>query len=197
MTLAASLRVGAGLMSSALLWVGFGLAAGLFAAVSLPTLTGHRSFTILSGSMEPAISTGDVIVTRPMSPLAINVGDIVTFRDPSNDTRLVTHRVRRVEIGGGVAKFETKGDANNTAERWSVLADGQVGLVTYRVPKLGYVLEWLTRRWPRALILTLPALILGIVALVDIWRPSEHRARARVRTQASRCCHWSRRARAS
>ncbi|HVI35072.1 MAG TPA: S26 family signal peptidase, partial [Gaiellales bacterium] len=51
------------------LWIGLGLLFGtLFAAVA-PQLGGFRSFTVRSGSMTPAIETGDVVITRSISPL--------------------------------------------------------------------------------------------------------------------------------
>jgi len=47
---------------------------------------------VRSGSMEPEISTGDLVVTKPVSTDEIKVGDIITFSSPSNK-RITTHRV--------------------------------------------------------------------------------------------------------
>ena len=54
---------------------------------------------VRSGSMSPAIETGDVVVTEPLSPLSARVGDIVTFRDPEGGGKLFSHRVQAVTAG--------------------------------------------------------------------------------------------------
>lgn len=78
------------------LWAAFGLVAGLLLALTLPRLFGMPVLVVLSGSMEPALATGDVVIESRISPLDAKVGDIVTFRDPERPERLITHRVRSV-----------------------------------------------------------------------------------------------------
>jgi signal peptidase I len=150
-------------------WLLLGLAAGLVVALLWSVPFGGRALTVLSGSMAPAIETGDVVVTRAVSPADVRLGDVITFRDPADDERLVTHRVKQIRIGGGEARFVTKGDANNTSERWSIPADGTVGLVTYRLPRLGYLLVWLGHPFAKLLLLVVPALLLGAYELRRLW----------------------------
>ena len=152
-------------------WVAAGFASGLFAAVALPVVVGGRSFVVMSGSMEPAIHTGDVVVTFPIRPTKARVGDVVTFRDPADPERLITHRVRRVQPQGSTVIIETKGDANNTGERWHIPAKGSIGRVTHRVWRLGYVLHAAGSPHGRLLMVGGPALALCGMALVRIWRP--------------------------
>ncbi|HYH28222.1 MAG TPA: signal peptidase I, partial [Actinomycetota bacterium] len=125
----------------------------------------------MSGSMEPAIRTGDLIVEERVSPLEVRVGDVVTFQDPSDPSRLVTHRVRRVEADGKAVNVTTRGDANTASESWSAPVDGRVGRVLYRIPGLGYVVHWTSTRAGRIALLVLPALLLGGLLLRQIWRP--------------------------
>ena len=68
--------------------------------------------------MEPALRTGDVSVVRSIAPLDARPGDIVTFRDPDNADRLITHRVRAMHVQGDAVVFRTRGDANNVSEHW-------------------------------------------------------------------------------
>jgi signal peptidase len=148
-----------------------GLAAGLvIASVALYPL-GYRPFTVLSGSMSPAIEAGDVVVDSSISPLDAHVGDVVTFPDPQNRSRLITHRLRRVRARGGTVEMVTKGDSNNTSERWSVPAHGRIGRVEYRVPMVGYALAWVSGKHGKLLLIALPAFLLGAYELVRIWRP--------------------------
>jgi len=154
------------------LWVGLGLLFGTLLAAVAPQLAGFRSFTVRSGSMTPAIETGDVVVTKPISPLAARVGDVVTFVDPEGTGRLFSHRVQSVRPVGDSVAFVTRGDANTSVERWRVPADGSVGRVAYRIPKIGYGLSWIDGGPARLALIAIPALLLLWAALVRIWRPA-------------------------
>jgi len=57
----------------------------------VPDFMGYKPFIVLSGSMEPTISTGDLVLTKEVAPEQINIGDIITFRVEGNT--MVTHRV--------------------------------------------------------------------------------------------------------
>jgi signal peptidase I len=162
-------------------YAAFGFAVGIAAIVSLPGLIGYQSFTILSGSMEPAIGTGDVILVRSISPLEAEIGDVVTFRSPDEPAKIISHRVRSMQVGDGVVRFVTRGDANTGVERWQVPAKGRIGQVAVHVPKLGYVTNRIGSRFGKLAFLVLPALVLLVSELLRIWRPKsegENRAPA-------------------
>lgn len=146
------------------------LAAGAFAlVVAGAVLTGHRALVVRSGSMEPAIRTGDLVLVRSVSPGAVEAGDIVTFRDATRDQELVTHRVVRVRSEGAAFGFVTKGDVNTGVERWSVDAGGTIGEVAFRIPAAGYVLSWLGMPYVRVGLMGIAVLVLLTVALRKIW----------------------------
>jgi len=147
-----------------------GVAAALALAFVASTVLGYQHFTVMSGSMEPTISTGDVVVDRRISPLAARVGDVVTFPDPGGTGRLISHRVQSVHVGDGTVYFETKGDANNDVQKWTAPADGSIGRVVADVPKIGYLLFWLSGRWGRLGFVVLPLLLLGGYELRAILR---------------------------
>ena len=149
--------------------IGFG--AGMLVAAAAPMAFGMRSFTVLSGSMEPALDTGDMVVDNQISPRDARPGDVVTFKDPQGQKRMITHRLRSVSIEGNTARMTTKGDANDSAETWTVPADGKIGRVAYRLPKLGYALSITHGRNGKLLFVVLPALLFGVLELVRIWRP--------------------------
>jgi signal peptidase len=151
--------------------VAAGLAVGLLLATGLSLATGYHTFSVLSGSMEPTIHTGDAVVDEPISPLEARVGDIVTFKDPSRGGELVTHRLRSVRPNGGTVTMITKGDANTAVERWTVPANGSIGRVAYRLPDAGRAIATIRGRFGRLLLIALPALLLGLWELSRIWRP--------------------------
>jgi signal peptidase len=158
-------------MRIALLWTVFGLWAGLAMSITLPHLFGNRSLTVLSGSMEPTISTGDMVVVAPMTAMEAHVGDVVSFADPQNPEILITHRIRDIDVLAEQVRFVTKGDANSGTEEWYLDRDGTMGRVTFRVWKLGYVLFWLGSFYGRLALVVAPALLLGAYEIFRIWRP--------------------------
>ena len=158
---------------SFLLWTVAGLAAGVALAMLVPLAFHGRPLTVMSGSMEPAINTGDVVVAREIAPLDARRGDVVTFRDPERGGLLVTHRVRSMSRSGDKVVFVTKGDANNSSERWRVGTNDKISRTMYRIPALGRVLAFShTRQGILALVL-LPLLLLGSLELMSIWRSDD------------------------
>ena len=83
-----------------------------------PSVFGYSIHRIISGSMEPELMIGDVIVGKDVSdPSEINVGDIITFKgDERFENQKVTHRVlvAPYDDGRGNTVIVTKGDANTT-----------------------------------------------------------------------------------
>ena len=153
------------------LWVGLGLLFGTLLAAVAPQLAGFRSFTVRSGSMTPAIETGDVVVTKPIAPMSARVGDVVTFVDPEGTGKLFSHRVQSVRAVGDDVAFVTRGDANPSTEHGRVPASGSVGKVAYRIPKIGYALSYIDSGPARLALVAIPALLLLWAAMVRIWRP--------------------------
>ena len=166
-------------------WVVLGTFGGLLLAVGIPNLFHAKSLTVMSGSMEPTIGTGDVVVAQQISPMDARVGDIVSFRDPLEHDRVITHRVRVIHVIKDKVEFVTKGDANTNTEHWAVPEDGTIGRVAFHVPRLGYFMVWIHSTFGLLLLIVLPTLILGATELWNIWRPrGAHEPGAHRRTAA-------------
>ena len=150
-----------------------GVGLGTFGVIVAPSLVGGRSLTVMSGSMEPALRVGDIVINSKVSPADVRVGDIVTFSDPEGTGKLITHRVRRVRIADGTAHMVTKGDKTNSVERWDVPARGSFGRVEFRVPLLGFLVFWLHGPLARLGLIVVPALLLAGFELWRIWRPQQ------------------------
>jgi signal peptidase len=151
-------------------WLPLGAAAGLIVALALPFAGGGRPYTVMSGSMEPAIDTGDVVITRFIRPAEARLGDVVTFDDPHHPGRLITHRVRAMRYRGDQIRFVTRGDANSAVERWSVPEGGQIARVAYRIPNVGRVESAAESAGLRLALVVVPALLLGAWLIRLIWR---------------------------
>ena len=57
--------------------------AVLGALVVAPRLTGSTAYTVLTGSMQPGLPPGTLIVSRPASPSELRAGDVITFQPVS------------------------------------------------------------------------------------------------------------------
>ena len=160
-------------LGSFLLWTLTGLGAGLALALLIPLAFHGRPLMVMSGSMEPAIHTGDVVVARQVEPLDARPGDIVTFRDPKRGGLLVTHRVRSMRREGDKVQFVTKGDANNSSERWRVGIDERISRTLFRLPALGRVFAFGHTRTGLLALVLLPLLLLATLEIASIWRSDD------------------------
>jgi signal peptidase len=128
--------------------LGLGLSAGLFAVVLglavvlivVPKAAGATPLTVLTGSMEPRLPPGTLIVVAPTPVDEIRLGDVVTYQIESGRPEVISHRVTEIvsSSDGGTA-FVTKGDANSEPDAALVLPEQVRGTLWYSVPWLGFV----------------------------------------------------------
>lgn len=160
-----------------LLRAALGFAIAIALATTVPALFGYQALTTLSGSMEPAIGTGDIVVVAKIRPLEARVGDVVTFKSPHDPGKVITHRIVAMNATGNGVRFRTQGDANSGGERWAIPESGTIGRVEYRIPKLGYVANRLGSRFGRFAFIVIPAVLLALSELRRIWRPAPNDGR--------------------
>jgi signal peptidase I len=110
-----------------------GTAASLLLAV-VPAF-GNTALIVRSGSMEPDIGVGDLVVTRPVP--SYKVGDVIAFRSAASDAVVVTHRIVGVTDEG----FVTKGDANEEVDEALVTLERVLGRQLVTMPYVGRVLS--------------------------------------------------------
>jgi len=122
-------------------WLSWGiliLAVGLLGFVMQASHSGWEFNAVLSGSMEPVLHVGGLIVTRPVDAAELRVGDIISFKVPGGDTP-VCHRIVEVRSEGGVLSFITKGDANDSLDPNPVLAEAVKGKEIFYLSYVGYL----------------------------------------------------------
>ena len=168
---AAGIRRAAGIAVTVVAWALGLLAVGMVLAVAVPLAFGQRPLQVLSGSMEPTLSTRDVAVVGRIEPAEARVGDVITFQAP--DGRVITHRVRGIRPGRDRIAFVTRGDANNLSERWTIDRDGQLSRLSYRIPYAGTLVRAVNSPPGRLLLVTIPLLLLGGLELRRIWRADD------------------------
>jgi signal peptidase len=160
-----------------------GLLGGLAVLASIAYfalfLAGYKAVAVYSGSMEPELSVGSLAFVQSVSTEQVAVGDVITFADPYQPGRLVTHRV--VEIAerpeGGLA-YRTKGDANLQRDPWTIALEDQGSRVAFDVPYAGYALWYAKTREARTGLILLVAGLVLVGLLRAIWRETDEPAEA-------------------
>lgn len=98
---------------------------------SLPMPLGFGLTVVLSGSMEPELSVGDLLVVAEAD--VYQVGDVIVYQSGGSG---VVHRI--MDINGET--IVTKGDANNTSD--APITSSQIkGVVICAVPMVGYLVD--------------------------------------------------------
>jgi signal peptidase len=153
------------------------IALGLIAISIGPRFLSYQALVVRSGSMSPTIPTGSVVFYRKVNATKVKVGDVIVFDKPGQQNEKVTHRVFKISNGPTGRFFTTKGDANGAPDDWRVPAVGAGWVASFHVPTLGYILADLQSTTARLLLLVIPAFLLGVITLWEIWREREPRGR--------------------
>lgn len=133
-----------------------------------PKLLNRHLLVVRSGSMEPALRTGALAITRPVSASDIaqlSPGTVVVYRSLADPEMLIMHRiVARTENSRGEVQFVTKGDANVVED--SLLLDSSriVGTLSFSLSHAGYMVAALEQG--QLLRLVLLAFVLVSIAVV-------------------------------
>lgn len=94
---------------------------------------GYKLFTVSSGSMEPTLKIGDIIIVKDYAKESIKVNDIITFKENEN---FITHRIIEIDKG----KYKTKGDNNNSADVRLIDYSEIQGRLVGKIPKIGLLI---------------------------------------------------------
>lgn len=132
----------------------------------LPRVFGYSNAVVLSGSMEPTFSAGDMLIFKEQENYTTN--DIIIFMQ---DDYYITHRI----IDTNQDCFITKGDANNSQDANEVRNQDICGKLVLIIPKIGKILSFL--KSPAGILV----LIVFGMALIEIPRAIDDR-RKRVET---------------
>jgi signal peptidase len=134
---------------------------------SLFSFTGMiKARIVLTGSMAPAIHTGDVIITTPVSRKNPVIGDVIAYqakRFNGDSVAVFSHRI----VGGDIESgFIVKGDANKTPDTQRPARGDILGVVIFVIPYIGNLLT------PKALFLLVPC-IFGFWLILDAMKNVE------------------------
>jgi len=154
------------LWTLAVMGVGCGVVWGATAIGVLQPLV------VISGSMEPEIMTGDLLIATKVPADSLEVGDVVSLPSALTDS-LVTHRITAIEAADGARTITMKGDANEFSDALDYPVSGDVWKPAVQLPGWGTAIMRMTTP---AVALPLLLGLLGLLGL-SMMSPVEHPAR--------------------
>ena len=138
---------------------------------STPSVFGYSIFRVSSGSMEPELKVGDIILDKVVeNPEALKVGDVITFKCDDYGDMLVTHKVIRAPYEeNGKLMLQTKGVANEIADN-PIRIDEVKGIMICKVDYLDTVYNVFLSPWGLLILIALIVIIFfdEIITIVKI-----------------------------
>ena len=151
------------------------------------SLGGYSFFKIITGSMEPELAVGDLILTAETDPDEILVGDIVNFRSNSygRGNMFITHRVVSIEnTPDGTVYLWTKGDANLAADPVPVTAETLIGKVIWKSSDSMFagLVSFLSEKYGFLVCIAFPVMVLSVWLLRESVRSMQRDIQKLVKT---------------
>jgi len=144
----------------------FALVFLALSAVIPALISGWQPLSVVSGSMQPAVAPGSLVMVQPADPDSFYAKpSILAFADPNRPGQLLTHRVVDTVKVDGVVAYTTKGDANRVDDSGRVPHDAVVGAVRMVIPFVGLPGMWVHNGDLAALALWLLVSVLAVSAL--------------------------------
>lgn len=140
-------------------WIAFSIVMGFIIFIKISSNTSNlpfKSFLIQSGSMEPTIMTGDIIIVQNSNTYLQR--DVITFFDHGD--RVVTHRILQVNNESTGEEYITQGDNNQTPDIAPVPKSDVIGKHFLTIPKLGYLVAKSKTKGGIILLIIIPATII-------------------------------------
>ena len=138
--------------------------ASLFLSSKFSEKQGIEIKIVKSGSMEPSIKTGGIVVMKPVR--VYRVGDVITFGKDTKAQIPTSHRIVSERQDKGATYYTTKGDTNEEADPREVADSEILGKVIFSVPYAGYVLDFARQPAGFILLVVIPA---SLIVLSEIW----------------------------
>jgi signal peptidase I len=150
-------------IGSATTIIGYALAAVLV-TFSVMSATGYvKARVVLTGSMQPTINPGDIVITAPVSRVEPKIDDVAAYQARRFDGAPVGVFTHRIINGDGQSGWVLKGDNNPSPDIQKPTNSDILGVVIFVIPWLGNLLS-------RQVLFTVIPLLAGMWFLLDTLR---------------------------
>lgn len=141
------------------IFFGFIVLIAVLLIISVFPITGnYKIMTVISGSMEPDIKMGSVVVVKPIDDYKI--GDVISFGPVTKTKAPTSHRIFDIKVIDGKSVYITKGDINNAPDTREVLEKDVIGKVLFDIPYVGYAVDFARKPIGFTLIIVVPAALI-------------------------------------
>lgn len=150
--------------------------AVILAYIAIPAF-GNKALIVRSGSMEPTIKTGDLIVVRiakgitspqPNFISKYKVGDVIAFGGDNNPNVLTTHKIVAKQSVDGKTLYQTQGVANKSPDTRLIAEEKIIGKSILTLPKIGKLFAFAKTRQGFALLVLIPALLVIFIESINL-----------------------------
>ena len=150
-------------LASAATIAGYVLAA-ILVTFSVLSSTGYvKARVVLTGSMQPTINPGDIVITAPISRVEPKIDDVAAYQARRFDGAPVGVFTHRIIDGDGENGWVLKGDNNPSPDIQKPKNNDILGVVIFVIPWLGNLLS-------KQVLFTVIPLIAGLWFLLDTLR---------------------------
>ena len=136
------------------------------------SLFGCRFYYVLTGSMEPDIKQGSLIVAKETPIDELKVGDVISFisSDPDIEGEINSHAIYSIDKNDeGIVEFTTKGSNNPEPDDYKVYEDDIKGKVIFDSHAIGSFFEFVSDRRVSFCLTVLPIAIIVVINLIDLF----------------------------
>lgn len=153
------------ILKNTLFWIATVFLVLAITAVAVPKLFGVEFRAVLTGSMEPDIPVGSLVVVVPTKSDKIEIGDDITFVTASD--KVVTHRVIQIDRENNT--FTTYGIANGLDNKDAPNKyENIIGVVKLHIPAIGRAFSWISTTSGKIIAITAIAAVYLISALLSV-----------------------------
>jgi len=139
--------------------LGIVVAIAIILIISVFPVPGNiQVLTVISGSMEPNIPVGSVVLIKPANEY--KKGDVITFNTGSKSKIPTSHRIVNTAIQDGEIVYMTKGDANNSPDVDGIKKGDVIGKVLFHVPFVGFFVDFIKKPVGFFIFIIIPAIII-------------------------------------
>ncbi len=138
------------------------------------SLMGYRTFTVVSESMAPVYTIGDVLYVKEVEGSELEVGDDITYLGISGSFKdmIITHRIVKLDDSSGDLEITTKGVANLLEDE--PISSSQVyGKVVGKSVIIGFITKILRNQYGFFFLVFIPLVLIMFLEFVDVFKPDE------------------------
>lgn len=109
-------------------------------AIIISGFFGIHRYLVVSGSMEPSLYAGDIVLVNTNIDFEdVEIGDVIIFKHRGIN---IIHRVEDEALICGEKRLKTKGDNNKNADGYLTTEDNFCGVAEYVIPKIGFLIDY-------------------------------------------------------